>query len=290
MTDLQTEDGLMPIPVIEAAAAAVLPDRPRIEWLPLGSLCVNSAYQRQILRRGKKIIEKIAGDFHWARFGIVTVMDLGDGRYCVLDGQHRCAALLAMGAAEVLCLIAPKGNLQEQAAHFIGINGARTALTPLAQFKARIMAGDTSAIEVREFVQSAGINAILYQPNPKNMTTASFNAYNGIEGIWKDKLKRPDLFKAMQIAAISGQVFISGRLVKMIYAFVSDGRLSSGHDIETVGAAIHHKGAAVALALASEHRAETGDMLSDSGALVVWRVVMDYVEAHPAPKTVEAAE
>lgn len=280
--NILTPQTLSALPSFDRVPAVAIPARPDITWLPLRALFVNEAYQRDILGRGQKVISKIAADFQWARFGIVTVMDLEDGRFAILDGQHRSAAMKSMGADAVPCLIVPKGDLKTQAAHFIGINATRTAMTPVAKFKARIMAEDEAAIAVKAFIEDTGVKPILYNPNPKKVVYPSINSLNAVEELWTEPRRRPILRRAIIVGAMTGKALISGRLLRVIYYFLADASLSADFDNETIGAAIKAKGANLVCALSSEHRAETGDTLADSGALTLWRVVMDYVEARGA--------
>ena len=269
---------LKEIPLFEGLRVDDGPERPEIRWIDVDKLYVNEAYQRDILKTGLKVIRSISKDFHWARFGIVTVMDMEDGRFSVLDGQHRCAAIKSMGADAVPCLVVPKADLQAQAAHFIGINSTRTAMTPVAQFKARLMAGEPGALSLFAFIEDCGVIPLLYQPNPKFVKKPSITAYAAIERIHRDSLVRPRLKRAMQIAAGCGKPLIGGRFVRIIYVYLGDISLAVDLSDEQISEALRLARPSYVERLVKEHREATGDTIGDSAALVIWRILIKFIE------------
>lgn len=149
--------GLRAIDVADMAAVD-RPDpgpAPELVWLAVTDLVVDETYQRPLLSRNIRAIRKIAGAFDWARFQPIQAAPLGDGRYAVVDGQHRAHAAALAGIARIpasVCVLTPG----RQAAAFAAVNTQRTNVTQLDLFRAALAAGDEWAILCARVVADAG--------------------------------------------------------------------------------------------------------------------------------------
>lgn len=131
--------------------------RPDFEWIPIDRLFVNDAYQRRLAERSHRAIRKIASRFDWAKLKALSVIDLGDGRYEVTDGQHTAIGAATHGGIEALpCLVSTTRSLEKRADAFVGLNRDRVGMTELQVFHAELKAGDELAVEIQQGVERAG--------------------------------------------------------------------------------------------------------------------------------------
>ncbi len=68
--------------------AAAEEHEPYVAALPIDALFADHAYQREL---DEVRVLKMAANYRLALVGIVEVSDRGNGRYAILDGQHRWA-------------------------------------------------------------------------------------------------------------------------------------------------------------------------------------------------------
>lgn len=146
--------------------AADLGERPEFLWMPVEWLFVDGVYQRAMTSaKSRATVRKIVEGFDWAKFTPLVVTHLGDGfadgRFVVIDGQHRAAAaILHPGITEVPTWIVNAPDVRQQAQTFVGINADRTGLTTLQLFKGQVAAGDPYALAVQRVCEQAGITIV----------------------------------------------------------------------------------------------------------------------------------
>lgn len=128
---------------------------PELKWIPVTSLRIDDAYQREILERGWRQIKWIAENFLWPCFSPVLVSAINDGLYVIIDGQHRTHAAYIAGYDKVpaLCVNVPQ---IQQALAFSSVNSRVTKMTPHAIFKASLLAGEEWAVKSDAAVTKAG--------------------------------------------------------------------------------------------------------------------------------------
>lgn len=143
---------------------------PELKWLPISSLVVDPRYQREVGRAGERNVVKIAQGFRWRKFGVVIVAPLPDGRYAIVDGQHRTLGGAARGIEMVPCMVIAADE-REQADAFTAINGNVTKMTPLQIHAARVAAGDSKALALEEACRLGGTTICRY-PVPGNKMKA----------------------------------------------------------------------------------------------------------------------
>lgn len=140
---------------------------PVVDWISKDVIDVDPAYQRP---EDAARAEKIAHAFSWSKFGAVVVVPSkeAEGRYSIIDGQHRAAAAKMHPAVTLLPAVimpAVKGTAAE-ATSFIGLNAERKQVNGLELFHAKRAAGDEDVQTVDQVLARAGI-AVPRYPSAK---------------------------------------------------------------------------------------------------------------------------
>jgi hypothetical protein len=139
---------------------------PELLWLDPAELVVDDQYQRMLtVSRGSAQVRKIVREFSWRAFGALVVSAGADGRYAVLDGQHRAAAALSHGAIGRVPCVLVTGGVPEQARAFARINSDRRRLDQAQTFHALVAAGDARAVALKALLDEAGV-AVQRNPHP----------------------------------------------------------------------------------------------------------------------------
>ena len=129
--------------------------RPFLGDLPIAKLVIDPDYQREIKKDGRRAIERIAAEFDWSKFSTVVVAPTPDGRYAIIDGQHRTTAAALCGYSSVPCQVLYIDRAQ-QAASFAAINGSVTKITTWNIYRAALAAGEGWATEAKQVCEDAG--------------------------------------------------------------------------------------------------------------------------------------
>jgi hypothetical protein len=140
---------------------------PMLEWVEIARMVIDDSYQRPIMVNGWKTIRKIAENFSWSCFTPVQIAPTQDGRFAVIDGQHRVHAALMCGLERVPAMIVPIA-VTEQAKAFIQVNTARTGVSQFNLYKAGLEAGHVWAVDAQEAVAQAGCKLMSFHPSSKN--------------------------------------------------------------------------------------------------------------------------
>ena len=72
-----------------------------------------------------------------------------NGRFYIIDGQHRYYAALAKGIKRLLCIIRTGLTMENEARIFVTMNKSRKPLTPFDEFKANIACGNENIPDVK---------------------------------------------------------------------------------------------------------------------------------------------
>jgi hypothetical protein len=144
--------------------------RPQLEWIAIAAVFVDNNYQRALK---PTLVDKILRRFSWAKFGAIVVSHQPDGRYSVVEGQHRLkAAELHPEIAEVPAVVVSHEDVAGEAQSFLAINRDRMAVTSVEQYWAGLTAGDETALAVSKVLHSAGCDVVPetghYRPNLTN--------------------------------------------------------------------------------------------------------------------------
>lgn len=156
--------------------------QPQQEWLPISTLVIDPEYQREVKRDGRRAIERIASNFEWTKFSAVVVAPASNGRYAIIDGQHRTTAAKLIGIASVPCLILALDRAG-QAASFAAINGSVTKITPWHLFKAALAAGDGWAKRAARVASDAGCRLMTYNKSMAEREAGELYGVNTIRDL-----------------------------------------------------------------------------------------------------------
>ncbi len=161
-----------PTSKVTASAYGAVPNtdigaRPELSWLPMAKLYVDPRYQREVSHDGRENVCRMIEGFRWRDFGTLLVAAMPDGRYAIIDGQHRyLAACCHPAVTEVPCVVIRADEVREQAKSFVAVNRDRKALNPYQLHHANLAAGDKDTVRLQAVVAAAGMAA------PRNHLTA----------------------------------------------------------------------------------------------------------------------
>lgn len=124
-----------------------------IRYVP-EKLLIIDGYQRSLKAA---LVKAICKDFDPDALGILTVAPRPNGRYAVIDGQHRLAAIRIMTpGALVRCDVISDLSYQEEAKKFLRFNGTRVTNTATDKFRALLAEGNPAAIAIKSEVEAIG--------------------------------------------------------------------------------------------------------------------------------------
>lgn len=112
-------------------------DRGTPRSIPVKDLDVDHEYQRGVK---KSAVMRIARDFSWAACGSLIVMERGNGRYYVIDGQQRLEAIRRRGDIKrVQCMVFISHGVPEEARAFREINVGRAPVDTYTRYRAGVI-------------------------------------------------------------------------------------------------------------------------------------------------------
>ena len=114
-------------------------------------LTIAPEYQRGLSKISVKRIEQ---NWKWRAAGVVTV-SFRNGKYYVVDGQHRVeAAKNITEITHIPCLVFKNLNLADEAKTFVDINSGRRGMCSVEKFRAAITQGDEIATYVNNRIEA----------------------------------------------------------------------------------------------------------------------------------------
>ena len=125
---------------------------PYIAALRAGDLFVDPTYQRDL---DTARVERMSNQYDRTLLGVLEVSAREDGRYAIIDGQHRWAVVERVsGIAEHLACQVHTGLSQEEEARlFLEIDTGRRNLTWWDRWRARRAKGDPSVLAIDEILK-----------------------------------------------------------------------------------------------------------------------------------------
>jgi hypothetical protein len=121
-------------------------------------LFVDPKYQRKLNERW---ILNAAMDFDPKLLGVLEVSARAEGRYAIVDGQHRWQLVMAADRrrreAMVLCHVHRNLTVEQEAELFDRFDQGRRSLTGWDRWKARRARGDEVVLRVEKIVRDAGL-------------------------------------------------------------------------------------------------------------------------------------
>lgn len=148
--DISGEDLIQPVEQIE----------PVLGWAMISTLVIDDTYQRPLGKSNWAQIRKIAREFSWNCFTPIIIANVGDGRYAVIDGQHRVHAAALCGFEKVPAMVIDI-NQHQQANTFAFVNGNVTTVSVFHVYKAALAAGWEWAVVSDACVKAAGCRLML---------------------------------------------------------------------------------------------------------------------------------
>ena len=176
-------DALRPVvaerPLVDPVIRGALP---HLGWVDIAKLRIDDRYQRPLQRHNWDAIARIAKNFDWALFTVVDIAPVGEGLYCVIDGQHRVHAALMAGVVKVPVRIV-SALLEGQARAFMGINGNVTAITPFHVLRASLAAGTPWAVEADRAIARAGCRLMVSNASTDSKLPGEIYATQWVRGL-----------------------------------------------------------------------------------------------------------
>ena len=181
---------------------------PQMQWIELTQLRIDDSYQRGIRSSGRKQIRAIAEQFRWTHFAPVIVAPIEGGLFAIIDGQHRSHAARLRGIKSVPCMVV-QADGTEQARAFSAVNMQQTAVRPPAVHKARLAAGDVTAMRLAAICEEAGVRIVDNTPanRMKRGETVAVMALYNMERLYE---------RATVVAALSAIVQVGEGNIGML--------------------------------------------------------------------------
>lgn len=139
--------------------------RPTMQWVPVSMLCIDSRYQRGIGARGTKLIRSMVAGWRWELCGLIVCTKLDDGRYEIVDGQHRSIGAATLGIERLPAVVMNCATVDERARIFVSVNSARVATTPAQKLRAAIASRDREAVAIDRIARKAGVQILASPPH-----------------------------------------------------------------------------------------------------------------------------
>ncbi|HEY2088541.1 MAG TPA: ParB/Srx family N-terminal domain-containing protein [Mycobacterium sp.] len=161
---------------------------PFVRAVPCSLLFVDHSYQRAADERR---LRKMIAEFDETRLGVLEVSDRGDGKYAVVEGQHRWLAARDAMATDtapdpyLVCQVHRGLDLQAEAALFYEIDRGRKPLSGWDRWKARVASGDENAVAIEATVAAFGFKI---DPAPRDGSIGATGALERIVDLGDLKL------------------------------------------------------------------------------------------------------
>jgi hypothetical protein len=171
----------------------IVDNKGELEYLPKNILHVDDLYQRSITSN-RRVVD-IARDWSYLACGALIVVQRSDGTYYVVDGQHRKLAADKRDEITMLaCIVFRVHDVKDEAMGFVRANTVRGNIRTLEKFKAKLVAQDPTALDIKALVEEVG-----YRIGPSKMLE-SISCVSLLEKYYAaDKVR---LRKSLRVAAV----------------------------------------------------------------------------------------
>lgn len=138
----------------ESNASRRVERQARLQWVPLALMAVSPLAQRE---HNQARVDKLAANFDPEQVGTLTV-NKRDGKFYVIDGNHRRLAMLEMGWGDqqVQCWTYDGLTEQEEAEKFLKLNDV-LAVSAFARFRVGVQAGRERECDIDRIVRAADL-------------------------------------------------------------------------------------------------------------------------------------
>lgn len=123
------------------------------EVLRIEDLNFDDTYQRKV---STTKVREIVRQFDIGIVGALIVSKREDGKYYVVDGQHRIEAMRLLSIESIMCVVHTGLSIADEATLFRKCNNTRKAPSALDNFKADLIANNDTAIKINDLVESTG--------------------------------------------------------------------------------------------------------------------------------------
>lgn len=144
----------------------------------IDKIVTDGRYQRPV---EEKRVERIVREFDAKQLGTVELSKRKDGSYAIIDGQHRLAALKALGRKQVPAIVHEDLDAKGEGELFVAINMGRKQLRPAERFFAQVFAGDEQAVAISRAVTKAGFKIAKFGTESSGKNPTSFNCIAALE-------------------------------------------------------------------------------------------------------------
>lgn len=162
-----------------AAPSTTARTDPYIDALRAGDLFADPAYQRDL---DQARVERMVSDLDRTLLGVLEVSARTDGRYAIIDGQHRWAVVRQGGGddAPLVCQVHTGLGVEDEARLFYEIDTRRKTLSWWDRWRARRGAGDPHVLAIDEVLKR---HQLQIDPAPRD---GNIRATKAIETIVED--------------------------------------------------------------------------------------------------------
>ena len=183
--------------------------------IAIKDLLIDPAYQREL---DESRVDAMSKKFDESRIGVPVVSLRKDGKFYVLDGQHRCEAARRAGLSDskILCEVHNELTQAEEAELFLKLNNGRKTVGAYDKYRARMTAHEPIAVEFTRIVNSLGLRIGPGQ---------SKNTINAILAIEFAHRRNRNLHSTLNVLKRWGggdESFFEGTMIKDMSCFLAD--------------------------------------------------------------------
>ena len=126
----------------------------RLRWVPVPKMSTSSLSQREL---NQSRVDRIVANLDLEQIGAPTV-NLRDGLYWIIDGQHRIEALrqIGWGDQQIQCWTYEGLTEEDEAEKFLKLNDY-LAVNALAKFRVSVQAGRDTECDIDRIVRALGL-------------------------------------------------------------------------------------------------------------------------------------
>lgn len=204
----------------EGAREPVLSAPPKLRLVDPAALKIETAYQRDLSHKSRKLIERIIARWDWAKFKPPICAETPAGLW-IIDGQHTAIAAASHPEIdEIPVLIVRADQVERRAEAFVAHNRDRIAMTPAQILHGEAAAGNTAALDILDAVHRGG-GSVPRLPVAKKMAKpGSISAIGEIRAVHAT-LGAKALERIVRIAALSGRMPASLTVLRAIKTVVT---------------------------------------------------------------------
>jgi hypothetical protein len=133
------------------------PDPRRMNHVVVSKLVIDSEPQRAM---NMDVVERIANEWDWSRAEAATVVSLGNGKFRVVEGQHRVRALQMIDMeAAMWCLVLPASekSIETEAKLGRAIATGRRGYSTLAKWVSCVASGEPHECQANKVLADHGL-------------------------------------------------------------------------------------------------------------------------------------